>query len=81
MRYIKKFNDQKVNFQDLILLFADLSDDDLSMTRLGNTESLSRNIAIEVGEYFRSRPFLLKDIVNPTDEKYQEEANQVLGYL
>jgi len=86
MRYIKKFNeDQKVNFHDLILLFAELSDDDLTVTRTqfgqNETSSVSRNIAIEVGEYFRSNPYLLKDIVNPSDEGHKENAEKVLNYL
>jgi len=86
MRHIKKFNeDQKVNFQDLILLFAELSDDDLTVTRTqfgqNETSSVSRNIAIEVGEYFRSNPYLLKDIVNPNDETHKENAEKVLNYL
>ena len=83
MRHIKKFNeDQTINFYDLILLFADLSDDDLSVTRHRETQSVSRNIAIEVGEYFRSKPFLLKDIINPNgDAEFGADAEQVLGYL
>lgn len=81
MRHIRKYNESKIDFQDLILLFAELSDDNLDVTRFGESQSLSRNIAIEVGEYFRSKPYLLKDIVNPTDEEYKKDANDVISYI
>ena len=81
MRHIKKYNESKIDFQDLILLFAELSDDNLDVTRFGETQSLSRNIAIEVGEYFRSKPYLLKDIVNPGDEEHAKDASIVISYI
>ena len=36
-------NESKIDFQDLILLFAELSDDNLD----GESQSLNRNIAID----------------------------------
>ena len=81
MRYIKKYNESKIDFQDLILLFAELSDDNLDVTRFGESQSLSRNIAIEVGEYFRSKPYLLKDIVNPSDKEHEKDASDVISYI
>lgn len=81
MRHIRKYNESKIDFQDLILLFAELSDDNLDVTRYGESQSLNRNIAIEVGEYFRSKPYLLKDIVNPNDEDHKKDANDVISYI
>jgi len=43
MRHIRKYNESKIDFQDLILLFAELSDDNLD----GESQSLNRNIAID----------------------------------
>ena len=83
MRHIRRFDEnQKINFQDLILLFAELSDDYLPVRRVfGDIDNINRNIAIETGEYFRSKPFLLKDIVDPSDEKHKEDADSVIRYL
>lgn len=75
---INRLNENKLEIEDLIILFAELSDDDLITNhRTGDTISGSRNIAITIGEYFRSNPFLLKDILN----KENENREKVISYL
>lgn len=87
MKHLKRFNEnEELQFEDLILLFAELSDDNLSTYRksgiaAGEQLTHNRQIAITVGEYFRSNPYLIKDLIDPRSEKDVEGREKVLDYL
>ena len=70
MNRIRKFNeDNELEVEDLIQLFADLSDDNLTHVSRGIHVSGVRNIAITIGEYFRSDPFILDELSGENKER------------
>lgn len=65
---LKRYNESDgLDVKDLIYLFTDMSDE-------------YRNIAIQTGEYFRSKPMLLSDLLKDNNHN-KLELDQVMHYL
>ncbi len=75
---LKRFNESEDSLKiiDLVYLFSELSDEYI---KIGDKDSLNRNISIQTGEYFKSRPFLLSDLLSSNDGNY--DLKDVLKYL
>jgi hypothetical protein len=66
MKHLKRYNESsKLDFQDLVYLFVDMIDE-------------YRNISIQTGNYFKSKHYMLKDLVS---QPHESEAKQVIYYL
>ena len=77
MNRIRRFTeDKELEVEDLIQLFADLSDDNLTHVSRGNSVSSARNIAITIGEFFRSDPFLLDGLEGENKERVVSDLSR-----
>lgn len=87
MKHLKKFNEnEQLQFEDLVLLFAELSDANLSTYRksgvnAGEQLTHTRQIVITIGEYFRSSPYLIKNLIEPSSEEDVKGREDVLRNL
>lgn len=74
---IKRFNESKIEIMDLIYLFGEMSDDKLKSKSIRDNASIvNRNIAIQTGEYFKSKPYILTDLL-----KNEEDLNSIKSTL
>jgi hypothetical protein len=66
MRHLKSYNESSnIDFIDLTNLFAEMIDE-------------YRDIAIQTGQYFKSKVFLLKDLISKPDDL---ESKQIVNSL
>lgn len=66
MKHLKRYNENnKIEFHDLVHLFAEMIDE-------------YRNISIQTGNYFKSKHYMLNDLVSQPDEP---DTKQVIYYL
>jgi hypothetical protein len=77
---IRKFNENKIEIIDLVYLFAEMSDDYLlSKGRQVDRAYKNRNIAIQTGDYFKSKPYIFTDLLEADDN--DTDLKHVLNYL